>query len=233
MAATEVGVNRQAIMTVLTRRLPWITFSLVGASILLALLPGMDVALEYDRAAVDSGGLWRILTGQFVHWTPRMALADLGVLLLAGAWVEIRSRRLALAALVSSTLFVGAGLDFLIPDLAYYRGSSGVASALFVVVALDLASSSPRRWARPLAAVTLSLFALKLLWEHWTGFAIAAGSLLPGVIVVPQVHLLGGVAGLLAFILHRRHRHSTEHPRQERTGSSAAAQGVEHAPANG
>ncbi|MEE9218724.1 MAG: rhombosortase [Acidobacteriota bacterium] len=178
---------------------------------LLALLPGLDGALEYNRDAVESGELWRLLSAQSVHWTSRMAIADLGVLLAVGSWVEIRSRRLALVTLITGGLLVGLGLHFLIPNLAHYRGSSGLASALFIVVVLDLASNSSRKWARPLAVVTLCLFVLKLLWELRTGLAIAAGPLLPGVTVVPQVHLLGGLAGLLAFIAHRQRRKLLPH----------------------
>lgn len=180
------------------RRWPWLTLSLVAAALLAASVSGADLALEYRRSAVQAGQLWRLLTGQLVHWTARMTATDLGVLLALGAWMERRCRRLAAASLAGAAVLVGIGVHVLSPGLDLYRGSSGLASALFVATALDLARGPGRRSARAAAAAVLSLFALKILWELWTGRALAAGALLPGVSVLPLVHLLGGAAGVLA-----------------------------------
>jgi len=194
---------------------PWVTLGLVAASSLAALLPGAEGILEYDRAAVGAGEPWRLLTGQLVHWTPRMAVADLVVLLAAGAWLESRSRRLALATLLMGALLVGLGLHGFAPGLSHYRGSSGMASALFVAVALKMAADPSHRWVRATALATLGLFGAKLLWEMETGRALAAGALLPGVVVTPWAHLMGGLAGFLASSLHR--------PEHERSGSRTGA----------
>jgi len=182
---------------------PWITLGVVAAASLAALLPGMEGTLEYDRAAVGAGEPWRLLTGQLVHWTSRMAVADLVVLLAVGAWLESRSRRLALATLLTGVLLVGLGLHGFAPSLSHYRGSSGLASALFVAAVLEMVADPSRRWARLPALAALGLFAAKLLWEMGTGRALAAGPLLPGVTVAPLAHVMGGLAGLLAYGLHR------------------------------
>ena len=178
---------------------PWITLAVAAAASLASLLPGAAGFLEYERAAVQAGEAWRLLTGQLVHWTPRMAVADLAVLLAVGAWLEVRCRRLALATLFTGALLVGLGLYGLAPEISQYRGSSGLASALFVAAALEMAMGSSLRWERISALAALALFAAKLLWELETGRALAAGPLLPGVVVTPSVHLLGGMAGLLAW----------------------------------
>ncbi|HEX9671451.1 MAG TPA: rhombosortase [Thermoanaerobaculia bacterium] len=187
------------------RRLPWVTAALVGCAALLSTLDGLPARLEYDRALVRAGELWRPLTAQLVHWTPRMALADLAALALLGGWLEARGRRRGLAAgLLLAAAATAVGIHFLLPRLATYRGSSGLAAALFVLVAVELAAGPGPARRRLLAVAALALFAGKVLYETATGRAAAAGALPAGVAVVPLVHLLGGAAGLLAALLTKR-----------------------------
>jgi rhomboid family GlyGly-CTERM serine protease len=155
--------------------------------------------LEYDRAAVNGGQLWRPLSGQLVHWTARMTLLDLGIILLLGAWLERRSRKLLVISLISAAMIIGAGLHLLPSGLDFYRGSSGLATALFVCVALILLRE---KW-RGLALLALLLLIAKMLWEWWSGAPIAAGDLPDGVSVTPLVHLLGAIAGAGVSVGHR------------------------------
>ena len=159
-------------------------------------LPGAGPALEYDRARVAAGEVWRLATAQLVHWTPRMALADLGMILVLGAWLESQGRRRAVAlALALAAVLTLAGVVLVLPHLLRYRGSSGPASALFVLTALEIARRPSRRGARGLALLSLVLFAVKVIWETITGQALFAGGLPVGVDVVPLAHLLGALAG--------------------------------------
>ncbi|HEV2844052.1 MAG TPA: hypothetical protein VG477_04330 [Thermoanaerobaculia bacterium] len=176
------------------KRFPLMTLGLAALCAAAALVPA--AALEYDRIRVGEGEAWRLLTGQTVHWTARMAAFDLGMLLGLGLWLEIRGdRRLAIMALV-----LGAGLTALAvhafsPGLLVYRGSSGAASALFVLAAVRGAGSSDR-WARVLALAAVALFLGKAAFEWLSGQTLFAGPLPQGVRVVPLVHLLGGFGGL-------------------------------------
>jgi len=155
-------------------------------------------ALQYDRVRVDAGEVWRLLAGQMVHWTALMAAFDLAMLLGLGAWLEARGdrRSAALALLLGATL-TALAVHALSPNLTLYRGSSGLASALFVLAALRIARSSARA-ARVLALLALGLFLAKAVWELVTGQAFFAGPLPAGVEVVPLVHLLGGLGGAVA-----------------------------------
>ncbi|HEX5720946.1 MAG TPA: rhomboid family intramembrane serine protease [Thermoanaerobaculia bacterium] len=168
------------------KRFPWMTLALV------ALCSAADgTAFEYER----SREAWRLLTGQMVHWTPRMAIFDLGMLLGLGAWLEIRGdRRLAAAALGLGAVFTAVAV-YLSPDLSVYRGSSGMASALFVLAAFRIASS-PDPWTRALAVSAVALFLAKAAFESLGGQTLFAGDLPEGVRVVPLVHLLAGLGGL-------------------------------------
>src|SRR5436305_12849720 len=110
-------------------RFPWITAALAGL-FAAASFSSAD-ALAYDRARVAAGEVWRLLTGQLVHWTPRMAAIDVGMMLGIGIWLEVRGdRRLLIASLALGAGLTALAVHTLSPDLLLYRGCSGVASAL-------------------------------------------------------------------------------------------------------
>lgn len=170
------------------KRFPWLSLALVA---LCAAASFSGAALQYERG----GEVWRLLTGQMIHWTPRMAFFDLGMLFGLGAWLEVRGDRW----LAATTLALGAVLTafavHLSPDLSFYRGSSGMASALFVLTAFQIADS-PDRWTRALAVAAVALFLAKAAFESLAGETLFAGELPEGVRVVPLVHLFGGLGGL-------------------------------------
>lgn len=176
------------------KRFPWITLALVALAAAASLVPAE--ALEYDRARVAAGEVWRLLSGQMVHWTARMAACDLGVLLGLGIWLEVRGdRRLMAMALALGGGLTALAVHALSPDLLVYRGSSGVASALFVLAAVRIAES-PEPWPRALAVTAVAFFLAKAAFETLVGQTLFAGPLPLGVRVVPLVHLLGGIGGL-------------------------------------
>ena len=177
------------------KRFPWLTVALGALFAAAELVPAE--ALEYDRARVVAGEVWRLLSGQMVHWTARMAAFDLGMLLGLGIWLEVRGdRRLAAVALALSGGLTALAVHALSPDLLVYRGSSGMASALFVLAAVRIAES-PEPWSRALAITAVALFLAKATFESLAGQTLFAGSLPPGVQVVPLVHLLSGMGGLM------------------------------------
>lgn len=170
------------------------TLGLAALCAAAALVPA--AALEYDRIRAGEGEAWRLLTGQAVHWTARMAAFDLGMLLGLGLWLENRGdRRRAITALVLGAGLTALAVQAFSSDLQVYRGSSGAASALFVLAAVRSAGSSDR-WPRVLALSAVALFFVKAAFEWFSGQTLFAGPLPQGVRVVPLVHLLGGLGGL-------------------------------------
>jgi hypothetical protein len=178
-----------------------VSAALVATAALLGASEDLARDLQYDRGLVASGEVWRLATGQLVAWTPRMAVADLGAIAALGAWLEARGRRRGLiAGLLSAGAATALGVHLLLPRLALYRGGSGLAAALLVLVAADLAAGTRDTGRRLLALAALALLAGKLLVEAATGRALAAGDLPPGVALTPLVHLLGAVAGALVAL---------------------------------
>ena len=184
---------------------PWLTLALVIGGVVVLLAPGAGEWFQYERDRVLSGEPWRLLTGQLTHWSPRMAFADLAVVFLLGTWLEKRRRGLLAVACLAGLVTVGLGIHILAPEeVAAYRGTSGLATTLFVLAALCVAWERPRPATFAVAVGALALLAAKLLWETATGAALAAGELPRGVTVLPLAHVLGAVAALPVFVLTRR-----------------------------
>jgi len=180
-------------------RIPWVTLSFVAVAAAAGFSPNTIDWLEYRQAAVSAGEWWRPFSAHLVHWSARMTAVDLGAVLLLGALLERRSRFTVVLAIASAILLVGLGLHFLPPPIGRYRGSSSVASALYVALALDLRRGSMGRFGRGAAAAMLALFVLKVCAEAWTGEAIFAGAMGAGVTVLPRAHLLGAAGGAVAW----------------------------------
>jgi hypothetical protein len=182
---------------------PWLSGAIVALAAALSLAGGAAPALQYEREAVLAGETWRLLAGQLVHWTPRMAAADLGALFALGAWLEARGRRGALLATLGlGALLTAAAIHVGSPRLALYRGSSGIAAALFVRVALGEAAAASGRARAALAVAAVALPA-KAAFEAAAGLALFAGPLPPGILVHPLAHLAGAAAGCLAALARR------------------------------
>lgn len=180
-------------------RAPWVAGALVVAGALATVVPGWAEALQYDRSRVAAGELGRLLTASFPHWNARMAFWDLLVVGVAGAWVEARSRGRTVLAATAGLLATGLAVDRLAPAVEIYRGSSGLATALFVAAALPAAFESRAAAGRLVAGAALVALVAKIAYEATTGSAAFAGALPDGVRVVPVVHGAGAVAGAMAF----------------------------------
>ncbi len=173
---------------------PWLTLGFVSLAAVASLEPGLAERLVYERAAVQAGEPWRLLTAQWVHGSPAMALLDLTVVGACGAWLERRSRGLALAVGGLALAAVALAVHTTQLQVERFEGSSGLAAALFAAVALDSALSARR--GRLLAAALLAAVLAKASLEAWTGLALAPSLLPPGTSVLAAAHLAGALTGV-------------------------------------
>lgn len=169
----------------------------VGA-ISASLFPAFGAALEL-RPELAVSQPWRLLTCHLAHWSEQHLAWDLLVFL---ALAPLLPPRRLLRLLPAAALLISLGVLLLRPDLAAYRGLSGLDSALFAALALDLARRKP--WLdRALGFLALALFAAKIAAEMASGEAIfAAGPFVP----VPLAHVLGLLAALAASLADRPSR---------------------------
>lgn len=171
--------------------LPWRSLSLGVSAILLYLLFGpAPEAWVYDRAAIDRGEWWRLITAHWVHSDLAHAGWDIGALLLFGVVFEKRLRwRLPLALLLASAA-VSGWLWWGLPELHYYCGLSGILNGLLV---LGLASLW-RELRHPLVLVTGLAAAAKIVLEIQLGQSLITDTAWPS---VPGSHAAGFFCGLL------------------------------------
>jgi rhomboid family GlyGly-CTERM serine protease len=168
------------------------------------LLPDAGAGLAYDRHAIATGELWRLLTGHFVHWSPAHLAWDAGTFLVLGAACEARSRQRFLACLAGSALAIPAVVWLWLPELQRYAGLSGIDSALFALLGAELVREQWQRHSPAAVSIALALclaFALKIGFELTNGGTVFVGDLAPGIVPVPRAHLAGALAGLLASAL--------------------------------
>lgn len=146
------------------------------------------LALEYQRAGLARGQLWRLLSGHLVHLGVAHLLFNLAGLLVL--WLlygnEWRARRW-LQIIGLSMLAIDAGLWLLAPQVQWYVGASGVLHGVWVAGAW---AQLRRRDA--LATLSMLLLIVKLAWEQGHGGSVVLGQL-P---VVVEAHLYGTVGGL-------------------------------------
>lgn len=170
------------------------------AVLAIAALPLAD-ALEWRRGLLATQP-WRVFTGHWVHlgWTHAAVNAAALVLMawLYARWLDVRSLAYVL---VGASLGISLLLAWTMPQLAWYRGLSGVLHALFFAGALLwLVDGQQRdRW---IAALLLAGGAVKLAFEGgWQFDAPLPWSDWLAAPMVPQAHLAGAMIGLVCAAL--------------------------------
>ncbi len=197
------------------------------------LAPGAAERLQYDRERLAAGELWRILTCHFTHWSADHLLWDLAATaMLAAGCARCGARRLA-TTLLAAAVAVPAAVWAAEPALTRYRGLSGLASALFALLAVSVLRTE--RAARPrlafAAGLALAGFAAKLAWELATAVPVFVG---PGAgfVAVPLAHLVGAACGVIgAYCASSRTAKASGSARSSGTGTSGVIPTTSRAPA--
>ena len=166
-------------------------------SVAATLLPGARTALEWQRAALDGGQGYRLLTAHLSHLGPYHLLFNLlGLLLISEllleCWrgVDIGSLSLASALGTSALLWYGE------PGLQWYMGLSGLLHGLWAGAALTGWLQQRSRLHLP----ALMALAAKLLWLNAGTADIPLGPAIP---VVAVAHVYGAASGLAWAVLRR------------------------------
>lgn len=181
-------------------RLPFLTLTLAVVAMSIHLIPGATELLQYDRAALASGEVWRWLTGHVAHFGANHLLWDVSVLVALGWTCEREARGRCALALALAAPAISAALWFIQPQFELYRGLSGLDSALFGLLA-GLLLRRGQRGATLVGLAALVAIAAKSLFEIATASTLFASG--EGYLPVPLAHLVGLGAGLLAAYLRR------------------------------
>jgi len=185
-------------------RVPLVAAALTGAAALLHLLGSEQLgeALAYRREAVTGGQPWRLLTGHLVHFGDAHAFGDILPCFVWAALVEgLFSRRLAAWTALWTALATGLVVLALCPEVGSYRGLSALNCAFgSQLLLLGMWDRTERRDRAGAALVALAAVAYigKTLYENVSGVALLAPDLGPGVLLLPEAHLVGTAVGIVA-----------------------------------
>jgi rhomboid family GlyGly-CTERM serine protease len=177
---------------------------------------GLQV-FRYDRAAISSGQVWRLVTGHLVHVNSAHLFFDLlGLFLLAEAFWGQTSAGLIAGLLVTSSFAISALFWIWQPQLSWYAGLSGVLHALWAACTLwgvfqkHVADEMPAArqpwqitWSRLVSFAGIILLIVKL-WLEWRYGASSHTEQVIGAPVVTTAHRYGALVGAiyaLAYLL--------------------------------
>jgi rhomboid family GlyGly-CTERM serine protease len=157
---------------------------------------GLASTLQFDRALIDQGHYWLLLTGHLVHlnWT-HWALNMAGLVIVAVFFSLYGSILDWLFVLLFSAIVIGLGLYWFHPELGWYVGLSGVLHGLFIYGAIREIRFYPVS-----GYILLLLLTGKLFWEYMNG-ALPGSEQMTGGRVLVEAHLYGAIAGLVAIFL--------------------------------
>lgn len=215
-AKTSVRMNRTAAVRSLASPQPepgrsqtgstWLAPLLLGlVTLALFFIPPAPTLLQFDRAALARGQLWRLVTCHLVHFNASHVLWDVAAFALLACLLPRLSARSGSALLGGSALVISAGVWLLQPQFEFYRGLSGLDCALFgAVVTLRTreAAGARDRIALSIASIATLGFVAKCLYElaTQTPAFVAGGDFAP----VPLAHLLGGACGAAFGVAERK-----------------------------
>lgn len=179
------------------RQVPIVTLLVVAGGIVTYVIPGLASQMVYDRTAILSGEVWRLLTGNWVHFSARHLLYDLLALSIAGWIIERQGYPHFGLLCVLAAVGISAALLASSPEVQFYGGLSGVATGAIVYLALHgLKEAGPWRW---ICLAALVLIVGKVILESITGrFVIGASGSIPFV-PLPLSHIVGGLMAALLF----------------------------------
>ncbi len=173
----------------LNRRTAWVLAGLsAGLIVLAAVGEPLTYQLRFDRAGIEAGELWRLVSGHMVHlgwrhlWLNVAGLLLIGVLFgqafTAGAWLLILAGAVVLM-----------DLGFWQSGLAWYVGLSGLLHAGFAAGTLRWISGGLRD------GIILGVILVgKLAWEQIAGPMPFSEASAGGPVVV-DAHLYGALGG--------------------------------------
>ena len=202
------------------RHAPRIALLLAAAAVAVFASDALTRWFEYDRAAIATGQIWRLLTSQWTHWNFDHLFWDALAFAILGVLCERISRRAFVACVSLSAIAIPAVVWSLEPGLASYRGLSGIDSALFILLVALVARQclADGRWGTAVAvALCLAAFATKTAVEIFASVTVFVDSHAAGFVVVPLAHIVGAAIGAAVAVMTNGPARSRRRTQPERT----------------
>jgi rhomboid family GlyGly-CTERM serine protease len=174
--------------------------AILGMAVVASATPLAAEAWEYNRESILHGEWSRLLTGHLTHWNFDHLFWDAATFLLLGIACVWRSLGRTVTTLLGAAVAISASLLLFQPEMATYRGLSGLDSALFTLLAAMIWQESRRDGRWKLGAVAIAAgagFLAKAAYESATGTTLFVDSSAAGFIPLASAHLIGGAVGAI------------------------------------
>ncbi len=170
------------------------SLAFAALALLIFLIPGASSYAQLNRETLHGFQIWKLFSSHFAHWSFDHLLWDLITFLALGIYCEKTSRKSLLATLGISATIVS--LTFLLyeTDLTYYRGLSGIDSALFGLALTQISTLSIT--GKQISLIATTGFLAKLTYELITQTPIFVSTSDTTFVVLPSAHLTGFITGL-------------------------------------
>ena len=170
----EVDAARSDPLSFVARSLARVPMTLIVglAALAIAVVPEAGQYLQLDRAAIAAGEVWRLGTCHLTHWNAEHLQWDFLMFILLGGACELRKPRRMRWCVAAAAGAVTGLVWCCFPDVQAYRGLSGIDTALFTLLAINLvrdARSEGNRLLTLAASGLLVGFAAKTAFEAATG----------------------------------------------------------------
>ena len=161
-------------------------------------------ALRWERAAIEVGEAWRLITGHFVHLGLSHLLLNAAGLLLVWYLVgrDLKPAQWLIVVTVG-VLAIDAGFWVLNTNLVWYVGLSGVLHGM-LAAGIVVAGSAERKDLVVLGVLVVA----KLVYEQLAGALPGTGSASGGPVIV-DAHLYGAVSGAVTGAIMRGFNNKT------------------------
>lgn len=184
----------------LTKNTPTISLSLLAVSGGLMLLPeSWQSVFYFDRAAVGTGSVYKLISGHFIHSDINHWFWNGVALLILGAVIELRSKRLLLTTLLAGIVTVDVLLLSTLSSLDYYCGLSGVLNTLLAIVLWIVWQEYRSNW----VIISALLCSGKIVLEIFLNHSLIIHIQWPP---YPEAHLAGALAGGALLLAQQAYR---------------------------
>ena len=168
---------------------------LTGLAVALHWLPAVSNALRFERPALAAGELTRVLSCHFTHYSFEHLFWSGGAFLVLGLACEARDRGRTARCLLAAAVAIPLAVYLFLPGMESYGGLSGLDSALWMLLGVNLFREGSRRQSR-IAVALIAGFLGKTLFELVTGLTLFVDTAASSFVSVPLAHLVGAATGL-------------------------------------
>jgi len=172
---------------------------LILISSVFIILGAVPESLYYNKDAINNGEIWRFVTAHIVHSDLEHLVWNLCALIILSLLIERESRSLLIAALLTGIVSINYYLWINTIGIINYAGFSGVLNTLLVIALFQQwQKKSCSLFIHYLPMIIYIFSLLKIVFELFyqqTIFTQISWQ------AVPQVHLVGFIAGTVLAVL--------------------------------